>query len=107
MPNFFSLTRKSDPAAGPVSANTLDEEICAHLGVEIHPTNYHVYWYDSIGFRLALGMTWDEIRGRFREQEEDANAKGEFEYADLMGVLLRITDWLEERFTVDSGHCRK
>lgn len=60
MPNCFALTRKG--CNEPESLIAVDEAICAHLGVEIHPVNYVDGWYDSVGFMLAMGRNWQQIR---------------------------------------------
>lgn len=61
MPNCFSLTRKTALDQGPVSLSKVDEEICAHLGVPVHPTMYCYWWYDLIGFGVATGKTFDDF----------------------------------------------
>ena len=107
MPNFFTLTRKSNPEAGPVDFVTIDEEICAHCGVTPDPDRYLDGWYDSIGFRLAFGKSWDEIRKDFSLQAMEANERDDgAPYSVLMHRLMRITDWLEERFEAACGFTR-
>lgn len=61
MPNCFQLIRKSQPEAGPVVLTEVDEELCRHFGVSIHPYCWYENWYDIIGFRLALGRSFAEI----------------------------------------------
>lgn len=107
MPNFFTLTRKSNPEAGPVDFVTIDEEICAAFEVAPHPDLYFVGWYDSIGFRLAFGKSWDEIRGDFVLQRAEADNRDDgAPYSDLMSRLIEIANWLEERFEVACGFTR-
>jgi len=86
MPNCFTLTRKSDPAAGPVKLTLIDEELCAHLGVEVHPSNWCFGWYDIVGFALAMGKSFAEIR-EFCEDYED---------------LHPIIDYLDANFTTNA-----
>lgn len=101
MAAYFQLTRKSDPDAGPVPLTVLDEEICEARGATPDPVRYHDYWFDSIGWRQATGMSWDEIRKSFALQKMEADERDDgADYAALMQRLSEITDWLEERFTV-------
>lgn len=107
MPNYFSLTRKSNPEAGPVDFVTIDEEICAAFEVTPHSEHFVDGWYDSIGFRLAFGKSWDEIRGDFVLQRAEADNRDDgAPYSDLMSRLIAIANWLEERFAVDCGYTR-
>jgi len=86
MPNCFSLTRKSNPEAGPVKLTLIDEELCSHLGVEVHPEYWVHGWYNSIGLMLAMGKSWDECREIFKDSD----------------VLLPIIDYLEANFITDA-----
>jgi hypothetical protein len=104
MPNYFTLTRKADRKAGPVAFVTIDEEICAAFGVEPDEVNYFVGWYDSIGGRLAYGMTWDEIRASLNESAEVARSKDQADYADVLGQIVAVANWLEERFEANCGY---
>ena len=104
MPNYFQLTRKSDPEAGPVSLNQIDEELCAAFGFDPDPEWYVFGWFDSIGGRLASGSSWDDCRACFREQVADAERRGDADYAALMNKLVEVADWLEERFTANTGY---
>ncbi len=89
MPNCFTLTRKSDPDAGPVTFAQIDEELCKHLGVECHPKQYYLGWYDGIGYALAIGKNWDQIRETLREYNYDEEA-------------FKIVDFLEENFVANA-----
>jgi hypothetical protein len=106
MPNYFSLTRKTDREAGPVPFVTIDEEICAAFEVAPHPYLYFVGWYDDIGFSLAMGKSWDEIRAGHAKWRTDAEGKGDREFAEHLTTLSKVATWLEERFEVDCGYTR-
>ncbi len=93
MPNCFSLTRKSDPASGPVPFNVIDEEMCAYFGVPCHPTAWYCYWYDTIGFALAMGKSFEWMRDKIKEGVESEKDKAH---------SLKIIDWLDENFTPDA-----
>lgn len=99
MPVCFNLTRKSDIAAGPVKLNTIDEEMCKHFGAPVDEVKYHCGWFDSIGFRLATGKTWEDIRKEFRNYVEEKS-----DYTLLYKHLIEIVDWLEDNFVTDSWY---
>ena len=99
MPNCFSLTRKSDLEAGPVVLQVIDEEMCKHFGVPCDPKIYHAYWYQTIGFSLACGKTFEDIRDDVRSQIANAT--------DILHNLqdlhqIAICDWLEANFTTNA-----
>lgn len=96
MPNRFTLTRKSDPNAGPVPLRKVDEEICAMMGVPVHPRLYHLDWYGTIGFALAMGDTFEKIQADI--------VKGDWV---PMGPLLHIATWLDENFVANAWVERK
>jgi len=86
MPNCFSLTRKSDVAAGPVPLITIDEEICKHFGVEPDPKWYYRSWFDTIGLTLAMGKSFEWIINESRFTPE----------------TIAIARFLDEHFTPDA-----
>jgi hypothetical protein len=102
-PNCFQLVRKSDPGAGPVVLNRLDEEICALVGDPVHPRSYCRGWFDSIGFDLSMGKKWTQIRAEIVERNADDKRAG---YYNPDFDLLPILDYLEKNFTV-SAWCER
>jgi len=88
MPNYFTLTRKSNIEAGPVNFATIDEEICAHLGVEVDNVHWYAGWYDNIGLMLAIGKSWNEMREIFKDSD----------------ALLPVIDFLEANFTANAWY---
>lgn len=88
MPQCFQLLR--DGKAIPLSS--IDEEMCRHFDVTPDPGCYFSLWYDVIGYQLATGNSWDEIR---KLLEKD--------YADLP-ILVQISDWLQANFEVRSWY---
>src|SRR5215470_10983197 len=98
MPNRFSLTRKSNKDAGPVSLSQIDEEIRAHFGVASDPKKYYHQWADSIGLALASGQSFDEIiddcNEAIEEQSKIANQQG----IDYWNIKLTIAEFLQEYF---------
>jgi hypothetical protein len=93
MPNYFSLTRKKDKEAGPVSLSQIDNEMCQAFGIVPNPGQYYHTWVDTIGLKLALGQSFDEI---IRETKEGMN-----EYPDSASYYetkLKIAEYLNENF---------
>ena len=100
MAAYFTLTRKSAPEAGPVALNAVDAEICALMGQPVHERRYCLGWFDAIGYWLACGQSWIQVRehhaeGRRYPSEDEA---GRDAYYD---GLAKILDWLEAEFMVD------
>jgi polysaccharide deacetylase 2 family uncharacterized protein YibQ len=87
MPNCFQLLR--DGAAVPLA--DVDAEICLHFDVPCSPTSYYEFWYDAIGYSLAQGRTFDEIRATYADSPR----------------LVEIANWIEARFTVRSWYEQK
>ena len=81
MPNCFTLTPIG--ATEPATLASIDEALCAHLGVPVHPSQYHARWVDLEGFALAMGKDWNWMRENFDGREP-------------------IISWLESNYTVDA-----
>ena len=88
MPNCFQLRKKDSRTPEKLSA--VDDAICAHLGVEVHPTKYHASWYDFIGFHIALGK---KLGGE--ELQETVSAAGD-------ETWTKILSFLEETYSSDA-----
>lgn len=87
MPNCFQLLR--DGVA--VTLATIDEEMCRHFGAQCDPVRYYEAWYDAIGWELAMGRSFDQIRVTLAEYPQ----------------LVEIATWLEQNFTSNAWHERK
>jgi len=102
MPNCFSLTRKSDKAAGPVSLSKIDEELCQHFGVQPDPVKYYEGWYNSIGLQLALGRDFQYMRefiqGLFQKYPEE---KVQLQHE------LDIINWFDQNSESDAWYQHK
>ena len=59
MAAYFQLISRT--TGQPATFNEIDEELCELLEVPCDANKYICGWYDSIGFRAAMGSTWDEI----------------------------------------------
>jgi hypothetical protein len=93
MPNCFTLTRKGETK--PASLNGIDEELCQHLGVPVHPTRYLAEWFNTIGFAYACGKTMDQVVTIYRDYY---NAGAEEEDRQR----LEIAEYLREHYTTDT-----
>ena len=98
MPACFQLHRKTLPDT-PVRFVDIDKELCDALGHECHPTRWLFGWYDDIGYWLATGRTWQEIRHDYQGRVLKAIADGDKGYEDFMRELVRILDYLEANYT--------
>lgn len=103
MPNCFSLTRKSDPDAGPVAFVTIDEELCKYLGVECHPTNWYMGWYDHIGLALACGRSFAQIMDTVAKTAVDNDGLDDPSYKQYVKLIV----WLDRNFTADVWYAPK
>lgn len=92
MPNCFQLTRKGERE--PATLVSVDEAICAHLGCRVDPVRYAHEWYDSIGFALAMGDTFDKIRNSY--------IKNDYYRPEYKAVMVKIVDFLEANYTTSA-----
>lgn len=97
MPNCIQLMRKTEPHA-PVQFQQIDEELCAHFGAAVHPTKWYLNWYDLLGFSLAIGKTFGELRDQYRT----AFYQKDNPYRDFDRQLVRVIDYLDENFKVEA-----
>ena len=99
MPNYFQLLRKTDGAAEVLQ--TVDKLLCEHFQVEVHAKYWFHDWYDFVGFKLACGESFEEIR----QDTHDATTKA----LTVQGVdaveecawrdrMLEVVDFLAERY---------
>lgn len=106
MPNCFQLIKKSDLEAGPVRLSQIDREMCEHFGVERHPTKYHHEWYNTIGFRLAVGQTFEkQLEDAYAEiariQESTSEERGREELQAEWLHHIEVIKWLDANFVSD------
>lgn len=104
MPNCFSLTRKSDMDSGPVGLNAIDAELCQHFGYRCDEKRWLNEWYNIIGFGLAIGKTFEDLRN---DTLENLTRPGEnpYEFGDKLN--LAIIDYLEANFVPNAWVERK
>lgn len=96
MPACFQLYDKQTNEAEKLSI--VDEKLCSFLGIQPDPVKYVNGWYDSIGFRLAVGKTFEQIRTEFTEYVNEPNNP----YAKGYSNLLTILQWIEENYSPNS-----
>jgi len=94
MPVCFQLYPKG--AQEPEKLQIVDDKMREAFEQPSDPDNWLGGWYDSIGFRLAMGKTFEEIRTRFEAYIAEGNAVSYYTMA------LELLTWLEEHYTVDS-----
>lgn len=100
MPNCFQLTKRGE--TGPSKLIDIDNAMCLHFGVPVHPKLYHAWWFDHIGFLLSCGYSFDYIKHNMKDKIwkykiiKDDEAVKDYEH------LLDITIWLDENYTPDS-----
>jgi len=85
MPACFQLYKKG--SLEPECFVDVDNEICAMFDIPVHPVKYAFGWYDLIGFWIAVGKTYDEMRTILAEPGWN-----------YVPELLRIIDWFEKDF---------
>lgn len=84
MPNCFMLIRKGEPEHTPLV--DIDNELREAFGEPPDDAQWLYGWYHTIGLALALGQNWDQIRTAFSECKD----------------LIKVVDYLEQRFDADS-----
>lgn len=99
MAGYFQLLNKK--TGKPESFSFIDEELCNYFHEPIDPDKYLAGWYDSIGFRVAMGKSLTEIRQDFINLmiEDPKHAEG-------ISNLIKILDWIDQHYTTNSWHAK-
>ena len=71
MPVHFQLYKHDSDT--PETLSQVDKVICAFIGVEVDPVYWVADWYNTIGFSLALGHSFDKIRELFPDKVQITN----------------------------------
>lgn len=101
MPSCFQLYPKGEKE--PKILQHIDDEMRVHFEVPPDPDHWLGNWYDTIGFRLALGKSFEQIREQFKEYVEEERVKGNpTRGVEFYEALLSILDYLEERYSTNS-----
>ena len=103
MPVCFNLTRKGEKM--PTNLVEVDQRICTHFSVTCDDNKWYHGWYDSIGFRLALGKTFAEINAeydatidKYKDQEDVSYWRRMKEIAEFLDTNYTTDAWREHKF---------
>lgn len=103
MPNCFQLIDKVTKE--PVILAKLDDDLRVHFKQPPDESKYLWFWYDVIGFKLAMGESYEDIRNGFKQSmQERPNLAAE--YQDLMDVLAYIEERYDPNTWVEIGRRR-
>ena len=91
MPACFTLTRKGE--SKPANLQEIDDEMRQAFGEEPDADRWLWGWYDTIGYGLALGRDWAQLRERFAEDPDESERTNM-----LRRRRLAVIDWLETRY---------
>ena len=92
MPNCFTLTREGE--SKPASLQAIDDEMRIAFGEEPDEERWLWGWYDTIGYGLAMGRTWEQLREQFAEDPAESERTNMFRRR-----MLAVIDWLDEHYT--------
>ncbi len=98
MPDYFSLTRKTNPNADPVALQEIDREMCAAFGIAFNPGKYYHQWADTIGLALAAGQSFDEI---IRDCKDGIEAQSKIANQDGISywtTKLKVAEYLNRHY---------
>jgi hypothetical protein len=95
MPNCFQLISKA--TGEPTAFAEIDVALCALLGAPVDPVNYVLGWYDTIGFRCALGDSFDTMREEFADNRDNPQYKPLF-----WSRMLQCVDYLDAHYTTSA-----
>lgn len=102
MAAYFQLISKVTGEA--TSFTRIDEDMCAHFGVDCDPDKYLIDWYNCVGWRVAMGKSLDDVIAEFiagiGEETKNGNENNAIGYSNL----VRVTKWLKEHYTTDSWY---
>lgn len=87
MSRCFALIPKGQTERQPLAE--IDNAICAEFGITPHPI-YFQGWYHVIGFGLACGNSFAEIRAKLVEGCGEGDE------------MVKMCDWLSERYDAES-----
>lgn len=91
MPNCFTLTRKGE--SKPANLQEIDDEMRQAFGEEPDADRWLWGWYDTIGYGLALGLDWAQLRKQFAEDPDESERTNM-----LRRRRLAVIYWLETRY---------
>ena len=95
MANCFTLTPKGE--SKPASLQAIDDLMRIEFGEEPDADRWLWGWYDTIGFGLALGRDWTQLREQYAEDPAESERTNTFHRQ-----MLTVIDWLDEHYTPDA-----
>ena len=95
MPDCFSLTRKGE--SEPASLTEIDDLLRIEFGEEPDEKRWLWGWYDTIGYGLALGRDWTQLRKQYAEDPDESERTNM-----LRRRRLAIINWLDEHYVPNS-----
>ena len=95
MPNAFQLIRKSTGQAEKFAV--IDDELRQYLGVPPNEKSYYRGWYDSIGYAIAIGKSWDEIRATIVGTPDDPGDEESIKLVDWLIANFDTRAWYEPK----------
>ena len=91
MPACYQLALKTEPKSFiPVTLQSVDEAMCKHFNMPCDEKLWFRNWNNWLGFSLAVGRTFDQIRETFCDE-------GHWE----------VIDWIEKNYEVSSFYQSK
>lgn len=97
----FQLFRKST-GEGPLPLTLVDEEICKEFKAIPHPVRYFKGWFDCVGFGLACGKTYQQIRSQQEDYLRLDLAAGRTDWWMLDVANLSIIRFMEANYMSNS-----
>ena len=91
MSNCFSLTRKGE--SEPARMQEIDDLMRIEFGEEPDADRWLWGWYDTIGYGLALGRDWAQLREKFAEDPDESERIN-----TSRRRRLAVIDWLEANY---------
>jgi hypothetical protein len=85
MPACFQLIDKTTDK--PARFADIDDKLCQYLEKPIDPIEYLYNWYNLVGFGLACGKSFDQLREVFADTD-----------------LVPVIDFLDEHYTANAWH---
>lgn len=98
------LSRESGKAE---AFQAIDEKLCAARGAKVDPKQWYLNWYNSIGFRAALGKSFREIEKEVEDEfvkYSEVEPDPEFAEYDLKHTveMIEIIRWLDRNYTTSA-----
>ena len=95
MAHCFTLTLKGE--SKPASLPEIDDLMRIEFGEEPDEVQWLWGWYDTIGYGLALGRDWTQLREQFAEDPDES------ERTNLSRRRrLAMIDWLETHYVFNA-----